>query len=305
MCSIPKLFSYEKIIDSAMKLNHRKIMLILKLKNEDVSTYQIRKKVGVTMQRINQIWKQYLNTGEIPTVGARLGRPKKPHPNEWDKFVMEAYQKYRFSASLLEPIILRDYGVHIPHNKIHEIMIINKLAKPRDSEIVRKKKILSYELMHSLSLVHIDWHQRPMDGPYVFAVEDDASRALLSLIECETPTTECSMEGMDTALHYGSIRQALSDNGSQFTCNHPDHREDSIFEQYCLKKGIQHIRTKPKHPQSNGKVEKWFDTYERHTDAFKTREEFLNWYNHVRPHTALKWSVLETPWQAFQRKMRK
>jgi transposase len=288
-----------------MKLNNRKIMLILKLKNEDVSTYQIRKRVGVTMQRINQIWQEYQATGEIPIVGDRLGRPKKPFPDEWHDIVKKSYQRYRLSASLLEPIIKRDYGLHIPHNSIHKIMIEHNLAKSMNKEVIRKKKIRRYERRHSLSLVHIDWHQRPMDGPYVFTVEDDASRALLCLIECDAPTTEYSIDGMNEALQYGPIRQVLSDNGSQFTCNHPGHRDDSIFEQYCKAQGIKHIRTKPKHPQSNGKVEKWFHTYERHRDAFSTKEEFLNWYNHIRPHTALNWSQLETPWQAFERKMRK
>lgn len=288
-----------------MKLNNRKILLILKLKNEEMSTYQIKKRVGVTMQRINQIWQEYQRTGEIPVVGASMGRPKKPIPEEWDEIVKQAYKKYRFSASLLEPIVQRDYDIHIPHNTIHRIMIKHKLAVPLDKEVIRKKKIRRYERRHSLSLVHIDWHQRPMDGPYVFTVEDDASRALLSLIECDTPTTEYSIDGMDHARQFGEIKQVLSDNGSQFTCNHPGHREDSIFEQYCQNHGIKHIRTKPKHPQSNGKVEKWFDTYERHRDAFSNKEEFLNWYNHIRPHTALRWTELETPWQAFERKMRK
>ena len=179
------------------------------------------------------------------------------------------------------------------------------IVGPIINELIRKKKIRRYERRHSLSLVHIDWHQRPNDGPWVFTVEDDASRALLCLIECDSPTTEFSIHGMKEALQYGSIRQVLSDNGSQFTCNHPGHRKDSIFEQYCVSQGIKHIRTKPKHPQSNGKVEKWFDIYERHRDAFPDKVSFMRWYNHVRPHTALKWEVLETPWQAFKRKFKK
>jgi transposase InsO family protein len=37
----------------------------------------------------------------------------------------------------------------------------------------------------------------------------------------------------------------------------------------------------------------------------ETKEEFLHWYNHIRPHTALKWDILETQWQAFERKLKK
>ncbi|MCH8004588.1 MAG: hypothetical protein IH934_08230 [Nanoarchaeota archaeon] len=47
------------------------------------------------------------------------------------------------------------------------------------------------------------------------------------------------------------------------------------------------------------------DIYVRHRNAFKTKEEFLHWYNELRPHRALKFDILETPQQAFLRKMRK
>jgi len=49
--------------------------------------------------------------------------------------------------------------------------------------------------------------------------------------------------------------------------------------------------------QSNGKIERWFECYGRHREAFKTINEFLYWYNDLRP--------LETPSQAFARKLRK
>lgn len=304
-CSIPKVFSYDKNHELGMKLNKRKIFTILRMKNEEQTTYQIKKRVGVTIQRVNQIWKEYNETGEIPVVGLRMGRPVKEIPQNWVRIVVETYKKYRFSASILEPIIQRDYKVHIPHNTIHKILIKEKLAQPLEEKYVRKRKIKRYERRHSLSLTHVDWHQRPMDGPWVFGVEDDASRALLALVECNSPTTEQSVAGVEQALKYGQIRAVLSDNGSQFTCNHPGHRDNSIFEQYLKQRRIKHIRTKPKHPQSNGKIEKWFDTYERHRDAFEKAETFVHWYNHIRPHTSLDFSRLETPWQAFQRKMRK
>lgn len=288
-----------------MKLTNAKIIEIIRKRNNGWSTNHIRKKFGVSERRVNQILHYYKENGKAPTVSKRQGRPIRPIKKEEEDIVVTSYKKYRFSASLLKPIILRDYDIYIPHNHIHKILIKNKLAKQLDEKIIRKRKIRRYERRHSLSLLHIDWHQRPMDGPWVFAVEDDASRALLSLIECESPTTNQSMKGMDEALQYGVVKQALSDNGSQFTCNHPGHRKDSIFEQYCVSKGIKHIRTKPKHPQSNGKVEKWFDTYERHRDAFPDKDTFIHWYNQIRPHTALKWNILETPWQAFNRKLKK
>ena len=285
-----------------MKLNKTKILRILELKNKEFSSYKVRKIVGVSQRRVDQIWKQYQESGEIPVVGARMGCPTKlPTQGEVD-VVKNAYTVYRLSASLLEKIIERDYNTHIPHNKIHKIMLCEGLARKGDKQVVRKKEWIRYERRHSLTAVHIDWHQRPNDGIWVFKVEDDASRALLAMRECDSPTTEASIDAMKEALQYGQIKQCISDHGSQFT----DNRDGkSKFKQFLDANGIKQILCRIKHPQSNGKVERLFYTYEQHRDAFPTGEAYMHWYNHVRPHMSLDFSRLETPWQAFQRKMRK
>lgn len=289
-----------------MKLNKTRILEICRRWNEGWSTYRIRKMVGVSERRVNQVLAYYRLTGEVPIVGKCMGRPVKTCSEEEKDMILKTYKKYRFSASLLEPIIFRDFGVHIPHNKIHKILLDQGYAKKLGKDVIRKKPTCRYERKHSLSLGHMDWHQRPFDGIWVCALEDDASRALLGLIETDNPTVETTINLVETTKNnYGKFHQILTDHGSQFTCNHPDFLNSSQFEQYLNQQEVQHIRCRPKHPQTNGKVEKWFDIYERHRDAFQTPEEFQQWYNTVRPHTALNWEQLETPWQAFQRKLKK
>ena len=50
------------------------------------------------------------------------------------------------------------------------------------------------------------------------------------------------------------------------------------------------------HPQSNGKVERFFQTYQRFRGKFESVEEFRDWYNKVRPHFSLD---LRTPEKVF------
>ena len=102
-------------------------------------------------------------------------------------------------------------------------------------------------------------------------------------------------------MQQGKIKQCISDHGSQFISNV---NGDSKFKAFLKRKGIQQILCRVKHPQSNGKVEKWFETYDKHRFAFATKEEFVRWYNEIRPHRSLNFEVLETPAQAFVRKMR-
>ena len=174
-------------------------------------------------------------------------------------------------------------------------------AKKKDKKEMRKKKWIRYERRHSLTAIHIDWYYT--GNSWVFGVEDDASRKILSLIECNSPTTDKSILGMEEALNHGTIKQCISDHGTQFTYNVLN--GDSRFKDYLELKGIKQILCRIKHPQSNGKMEKWFGCYDRNREAFETKEEFINWYNDVKPHRALNFDELETPSQAFIRKLRK
>ena len=204
------------------------------------------------------------------------------------------------SADTLERVIDRDCKKHIAHNRIHKILIELGFAKPKEKKDIRKKKWIRYERRHSLTAVHIDWHY--YQGMWVFGVEDDASRKLLALLECKNETTDKSIEGMELALKHGRIKQCICDHGSQFVSNLGG---DSRFVAYLVEKGIKQILCRIKHPQSNGKIEKWFDCYDRHREAFNSIEGFLHWYNDVRPHRSLDFDALETPSQAFIRKLRK
>ena len=284
-----------------MKLTKTKLLETLRRKNQGWTTYQARKIARISIRRVSQVWKEYNETGEIPEIGKKNGRPSKPI-EEWEiSIVKEAYAKYRVSASTLERCIDRDYGKHIGHNRVHKIMLKLGLSKKKNKKDVRKKKWIRYERRHSLTAVHIDWHDSGKN--WVFGVEDDASRKMLALVECSNATTDKSIEGMEEALKHGQVKQCISDHGTQFIKTTAD--KCSRFTEYLKSKRIKQILCRIKHPQSNGKIEKWFDTYKNHRGAFDTKEEFLRWYNEIRPHRALKFEELETPEEAFIRKMKK
>jgi len=304
-CSIRKLFPDDEVYWVSMKLNNAKMIEIVRKRNDGWSTNHIRKNVDVSERRVNQILFYYRHFDKLPVLGKKTGRPPKKVSFEHTNIILNAYDKYRYSASLLEDIIKRDYNIHISHYAIHKVLLAYGRAKKLNKDFIRRKAICRYERKHSLSLGHMDWHQRPNDGIWVGALEDDASRALLALLETDSPTTQVSISLVNTAGNqYGYFKQIITDRGSQFTCNHPGFEQSSQFEQELKTINVEHIKCRPKHPQTNGKVEKWFDTYERHRNAFGSTEEFIAWYNETRPHTALNWAVLETPMQAFWRKLK-
>jgi len=284
-----------------MKLTKNKLLETLRRKNDGWTTYQVRKIAGISIRRVNQVWNEYLLSGEIPKIGKNNGRPIKPITEEEVRIVKESYEKYRVCASTLRRIIDRDYEIRINHNRIHKILIDLGFAKPIGKQHKRKKDWIRYERRHSLTAVHIDWYFDPVKRVWVFAVIDDASRKILSLLEVSSATTDWSIEGMKQALKHGKIKQCISDHGAQFIHNLGG---ESRFKKFLETQGIKQILCRIKHPQSNGKIEKWFQIYKRHRQVFVNKEKFLFWYNEIRPHLSLKFDILETPNQAFMRKMK-
>jgi putative transposase len=299
-CAIPKLFHKDKE-NGGMKLSRAKLVETLRALNDGQSVYQARKIAGISVRRVYQVWNAYLRTGRIPEIGKAVGRPRKPLHRSEVQLVVSQYRKHRLCAVMLEKLIRFNEHVSISHNRIHQILLLTKQAKLLSKVVVRKKKWIRYERRHSLTAVHIDWYFNTHTQKWVFAVLDDASRFLLALLEVDSATTEESIRGMRLALRYGKIRQCISDHGCQFTSNNGG---ISDFAGFLKSEGIKQILCRIKHPQSNGKVEKFFDLYKRHRYAFESVTAFIHWYNELRPHMSLNMDICETPVMAFKRKKR-
>ena len=157
----------------------------------------------------------------------------------------------------------------------------------------------------------MDWHtSRAVPGKQVCVVLDDASRKILAGGEFSNATADNSVlllkEALETnrRLYNLSIRECISDHGTQFYADERDQqgKGDHLFEAFLMKEGVKQILCGVNHTQTNGKVEKWFDFYEKHRGRYSSLSELLEWYNN-RMHGSLNMRFAETPNQAFIRKM--
>ncbi len=135
---------------------------------------------------------------------------------------------------------------------------------------------------------------------------DDSSRYILSGDKFDAATGENSIGIVEDVLNeYGwilKIEQVITDRGSQYYVNKKDKngKSGNKFEAFLKENGIKHIKARVKHPQTDGKIEKWYDLYEKQRSKFDSFADFANWYNKVRYHESLDTKhYLQTPEDAF------
>lgn len=291
--------------NKAVKLTRRKINYIIRSKINNKSTKRIAAEMKVSVSTVKRVWMYYLKNREAVPI-KKSGRKKKEIDNETRAQIVETHKEQKLGARRLEKVLDYKYHKHVPHNSIHEVLLKEGLAGEDKKKKKRRKPWIRYERKHSLTAVHLDWHTSKINGKEVCIVIDDSSRCILAGGEFDAATAEASISLIQEVLmKFGDIRkveQVITDHGSQFHSNKTDSygNSESSFEAFLKESGIKHIMARIKHPQTNGKVEKWYDLYEKHRDKFESFGIFVNWYNTVRFHESLDTKhYLQTPDEAF------
>ena len=81
ICRVPKLFRLSSKLGRMvqdMKLNKMKVRYILRQNRKRVPTKKIARDVKVSQRKVQQIIKEYKETGQEPVLGEKVGRPRKP-----------------------------------------------------------------------------------------------------------------------------------------------------------------------------------------------------------------------------------
>jgi len=287
-----------------VKLSERKARWIIQQKLGGRGTGELALIQRVSRRRVEQLWQAYRLTGVLPAL-KKAGRPRKATISFQDAtLILETYDKLKVNALTLETVLKHRHGVSLPHNSIHAILKENGRALPQPSKQTRRKWV-RYEREHSMSLWHMDWKQL-WDRRWWIAAEDDASRLIVSYGVFQDATAEHTIQVLKQAIEkYGRPREVLTDRGSQFYANEGERREKGVsqFEAFLAEQGIKHILCRVNHPQTNGKLERFYGVYEQKQHQFKTIDEYVHWHNEIKPHLSLNIEALETPIQAFHRKL--
>ncbi len=193
----------------------------------------------------------------------------------------------------------------MPTSTVYKILCrlgINRLAIPMPAE-----KPQRYEYKYPGELVHVDVKKlgtkglvptprsisRQLGHQCLHVMIDDCCRVVFSAIY-EDETAASAAEFLERGIaHFASlgvaVQRVLTDNGSAYLSQQ--------WRDTCTLLGVRALRTRPRHPQTNGKCERWNRTLME--EALQARvqpslqartvviDNFVNYYNTKRPHKAL------------------
>jgi transposase InsO family protein len=145
------------------------------------------------------------------------------------------------------------------------------------------------------------------DTVEVINVIDDHSRVCVASVAVTTCT---SIDAWDTfcraTQRWGIPAALLSDNGRAFRA--PDHDRPVLFQRMLTGLNVTQHHSRPRHPQTCGKVERFHQTQRRWLDAHDPPatltelqallDTFTDIYNHHRPHRALNRNTPAAIWAA-------
>lgn len=266
---------------------------------QEQSVYRIARTQKVSPRWVRMLVERFKDT---PLHEVRLkAQGRKPTPISQEEFEVVRKEKEHIGLGAVNlQTILAEKNIHISHNRIHRILKELKLANTEPKKAKRRKWV-RWERRHSNSLWHTDYFE--YKGKQYILYEDDASRFITGYGEFWTATTDHAIEVFDAAVKkWGKPKQVLSDHGTQF-CS--DDNKTFRFQEHLKAKGVELIKARVKHPQTNGKLEKLNHTMQLLLKRFNDLGKAVDFYNNVRPHMSLYNGHTRTPHRAFKDKRRK
>ncbi|MGH7080805.1 MAG: DDE-type integrase/transposase/recombinase, partial [Acetobacteraceae bacterium] len=293
----------------ARKLSDEKVVWVVKARESGLATRDVASTQNVSVRRVEQLYAQYKKSKEIPSL-KKAGRPRVEIPVGERNAILEASKKFGVGACYLVSILKRDYSVETNHMRVYRVLkeegMLYSTARTRF-----KRKWIRYEREHSNSLWHVDWHEMKASfykSRWLVIYEDDASRYILGYGVFDSPTSKNAVDVLKKAILEHGVKppSILSDRGSSFYAVEAEAKTKGLteFELYLMRNHIKQILSRVRHPQTNGKLEKLFDTIERGlAKGFSPIDRCVEWYNCIKPHGALDLERAETPLEAYYRKM--
>src|SRR5438874_2818090 len=217
--------------------------------------------------------------------------------------VVKSRQRYPDWGARKLQVVLARGGIALPRNTIHRILLRYDLVREQDRS---SPAVQRFERSQPNELWQMDF-KGPKGWPQAMgplSVLDDHSRYLIALSANGSTHGELVREQLEQAFQRCGVPQAmLMDHGTPWWSTKTASGRTHL-SLWLMRQGIQLQWSGIRHPQTQGKVERFHGSLqralERRGPGRESKQAWLDAYrwehNHVRPHEALGMQTPATRW---------
>jgi len=250
--------------------------------------------MGMTVTTLHRFLVAYRQSGEKGLSGKAGPRPGARLPGPVRDKIIELKKENRWYGVKKIALGLRRWffleaSPETVRKTLHEAGLMDERPKSRRN-LTRPR---FFERASPNQMWQSDLFTFRLGGKYAYVVAflDDYSRYVVGLNLYRSPTAEAVIETYRVAVgEYSPPKEMLTDRGRQYT----SWRGKSRFEVELQKDRVAHIVSRPQHPMTLGKVERFWATMwqeflvRAQFDSFESARErlrlWVKYYNHRRPH---------------------
>lgn len=273
----------------------------VKLHLEEGYSYQlISEEMGASRDSICKWVKTYREQGEeglkkkkslcgnsrrklASSVKEKIVEMKKENPRFGVKRISQTLKRFFLMGASAETV----------RATLHEESLIEK-PKKKPVRNVSKPRFFERSTPNQLWQSDICMFRLGGGQAYVIGYIDDYSRFIIGLGLYRSQTADHVIESYRCAItEYGVPKEMLTDNGRQYT----NWRGTTRFERELQKDKVKHIKSRPHHPMTLGKIERFWKTlfseflqraqFESFEDARDRLSIWVKYYNYKRPHQGI------------------
>lgn len=249
-----------------------------------VKCYRERGEEGVYAPK-TQSGNKSKSSGKLPeAVKEKIVELKKESPSFGVKRISQVLKRFFFMGVSSESV----------RKTLHDAELMDKPSRKKPKRNIQKPRFFERATPNQMWQSDIMCFRLAGRNAYLIGYMDDYSRYITSLGLYRSQTAEHVIETYRRGIsEYGVPKEMLTDNGRQYT----NWRGTTRFEKELQKDRVKHIKSRPHHPMTLGKIERFWKTilseflsrvqFRDFEDARSRLEIWVKYYNHKRPHQGI------------------
>jgi putative transposase len=281
-----------------MRLSQTEKMEIIQLvERSDTSVNKTLLELGIHKSTFYNWYNAYLQNGYD---GLADKPPSKKQywnqlPDEEKQLVVELALEHPQKSSCEIACLFTDfYKRFVSESSVYRILKTQGLVQAPAFELIKAADEFKDKTLRVNEMWQTDFTYFKIPGwgwYYLSTVLDDFSRYIVHWQLCKNMKADDAAQTVEAALLKSNLQQPpklLSDNGSSYIA--------TDFKDYLQSNDIKHIRGSVRHPQTQGKIERYhrsmknvikLDVYYSPMELEHALKSFVHYYNHERYHESL------------------